>query len=198
MIWGPNAVRGGNGKYFTYRVYAKGLADAHECHYDDNNYDAWHSAQTRFRMEWAEDKRGDFTLQGDGYVESVGEDAGATSYTPPYSQTLYGREYLCGGNILGRGARTCSEGNDIQVQAFVDRTNHREVNLADYRPTYDVNYLQRPKHSSRQQFSFGLGARAITIYDRIIVSGLTFTFHQPHRPIVHRLFQYEIALISSV
>lgn len=166
---------GGNGRDFTYRVYAKAFADAHEYHYDGNNYDAWRAAQTGFRMEWSEAKRGVFTLQGDGYVEKVGEGAGITSYTPPYSETLYGYEYLSGANILARWQRTFSPGNDIQIQAYVDRTNHRELNLADYRTTYDIDYLQRVKADSRQEVSFGLGARIIPIYDPIVVSGLTFT-----------------------
>jgi iron complex outermembrane receptor protein len=185
---------GGN---LTYRVYGKAVADAHEYHSNGNNYDAWRTAQTGFRMEWVQSNDSNFTLQGDGYVEKVGEGAQAVSYTAPYSQDLYGHEYLSGANILGRWKRTFSAGNDFQVQAYVDRTNHRELNLADYRTTYDVDYLQRVKLDSRQQLSFGLGARAITIYDPIIFSGLTFTPIHRTDQLYTGFFQDEIALVPE-
>ena len=188
---------GGNGKDFNYRVYAKAFADAHEYHSNGDNYDAWRSAQTGFRAEWSEGTRGTFTLQGDGYVEKVGEGAGAVSYTPPYSQTLFGYAYLSGANILGRWQRTFSEGNDVQVQAYVDRTNHRELNLADYRTTYDIDYLQRLKAGTRDKVSFGLGARVMPIYDPIIVSGLTFTPLHRTDQLYTAFLQDEIALIPE-
>ncbi|HEX4807474.1 MAG TPA: TonB-dependent receptor, partial [Bryobacteraceae bacterium] len=188
---------GGNGRDFTYRVYAKAQADAHEYHYDGNNYDAWRSAQTGFRMEWNEGHRGDFTLQGDGYVEKFGEGAGGVSYTPPYAQNLFGYEYLSGGNILGRWQRTFSSGNDIQIQAYIDHTNHHEVNLADYRTTYDVDYLQRVKPGSRQEISFGLGARVIPIYDPIVVSGLTSTPIRRTDQLYTAFLQDEISLVPE-
>lgn len=188
---------GGNGSGYTYRVYAKAFADAHEHHFDGNNYDAWRSAQAGFRMEWDEGSRGEFTLQGDGYDEKAGEGAGVVSYTPPYSQTLYGYEYLSGANILGRWHRTFSANNDIQIEAYVDHTNHRELNLADYRTTYDLDYMQRLRPDSRQQISFGLGVRVIPIYDPIVVSGLTFTPIHRTDQLYTAFFQDEIALVPE-
>ena len=188
---------GGNGRDFSYRVYAKAFAVGHEHHADANNYDAWRSAQTGFRMERNTANRGVFTLQGDGYMQKAGEGESAVSYTPPYQSTLYGYEYLSGANILGRWQRTFSAGNDIQVQAYVDRTNHREVNLADYRTTYDVDLLQRVTPNSWQQLSFGLGARVIPIYDPIIVSGLTFTPIHRTDVLYTAFLQDELALVPN-
>lgn len=187
----------GNGQNFSYRVYAKAFAVAHQYHSDGNNYDAWRSAATGFRIEWSEPKHGEFTLQGDGYLEKAGEGAGAVSYTPPYSQTLFGYEYLSGANLLARWQRTFSPSNDVQIQAYVDRTNHRELNLADYRTTYDVDYLQRIKPDAWQQISFGLGARIIPIYDPVIVSGLTFTPIHRTDELYTAFLQDEITLIPD-
>ena len=188
---------GGNGSDFTYRVYAKSFADGHEYHSDGNNFDAWRSVQTGFRMEWNEGNKGNFTLLGDGYVEKAGEVTGAVSNTSPYLGNLYGYEYLSGANIIGRWQRTFSPGNDIQVQAYVDRTNHRELDLADYRTTYNIDYLQRVEPDSRQQISFGLGARIIPIYDPIIFPGLTFTPIHRTDQLDTAFFQDEIALVAD-
>jgi iron complex outermembrane receptor protein len=188
---------GSNSDDFTYRVYAKTFADAHEYHSDGNNYDAWRSAESGFRMEWGDRDRGDFTVQGDGYVEKAGEGAQAVSYTPPYLQNLYGYEYLSGADILGRWQRTFSSSNDIQVQAYIDHTNHRELNIADYRTTYDLDYLQRISPDKWQQFSFGAGARVIPIYDPIVVSGLTFTPIHRTDQLYTAFFQDEITLVPE-
>ena len=166
---------GGNSQGFAYRLYVKALDDAHEQHVDGNKYDAWRTVQTGFRADWTKQRFGNVTLEGDAYDEEVGEGASAVSYTPPYQQALFGNEHLSGANILVRWQRTFSEGNDIQLQAYVDRTDHRELNIADYRTTIDIDYLQRVKLGRAQSISFGVGARVIPIYDPILVSGLTFT-----------------------
>lgn len=196
---GETSVRygGRKGHSFTYRVYVKAENETHERHVDGNDYDDWRKAQAGFRADWNEGTRGLFTLQGDAYDEEVGEGAGAVSYTPPYSQTLFGYEHLSGANILGRWQRTFSPGNDIQVQAYVDRTNHRELNLADYRTTFDIDYLQRMKLGTRQEISFGVGARAIPIYDPIVVSGLTFTPIHRTDQLYTAFFQDEMSLVPE-
>lgn len=188
---------GGNGKGFTYRVYAQGFSESPEYHSDGNNYDGVYGGQVGMRADWTEDQRGDFTLEGQGYMENVGEGAGAVSYTPPYSETLFGYEHLSGGNVLGRWSKSFSPGDDIQLQAYVDRTNHRELNLADYRTTYDLDYLQRVKADPRDEISFGAGARVIPIYNPIIVSGLTFTPINRTDQLYTAFLQDEIALVPD-
>ena len=110
-------------------------------HFDNDNYDRWRSAQTGFRLDWEKNQRNTFTLQGDIYDEGAGETVTLTNYTPPFSQTVAGTELLSGGNILGRWTRTFSEGNDVQVQFYYDRTNRREPNFGDLRNTFDLDYL---------------------------------------------------------
>jgi iron complex outermembrane receptor protein len=114
---------GSNGKGLSYRVYAKGFVRGPGFHFDNDNYDRWRSAQTGFRLDWKKNQRNTFTLQGDIYDEGAGETVTLTNYTPPFSQTVAGTELLSGGNILGRWTRTFSEGNDVQVQFYYDRTN---------------------------------------------------------------------------
>src|SRR5579863_9454370 len=55
---------GGNDDDFSWRAYVKGFTRAPEDHPDGRNFDDWREWQTGFRMDWAEPKHGDFTLQG--------------------------------------------------------------------------------------------------------------------------------------
>ena len=88
---------------------------------------------------------------------------------------------LSGGNIMGRWKRTFGDGNDIQLQAYYDRTNRQEANFGEIRNTFDVDFLQRLRLPARQQISWGLGARVDPVDDTEVVSGLTFVPHQADR-----------------
>jgi iron complex outermembrane recepter protein len=188
---------GGNGKTFDYRVYAMGFDRGPEFHTDGNNYDSWRDVQGGFRTDFATNERDSFTVQGDIYDEGAGETVTATSYTPPYSQTLEGTEKLSGGNILGRWQRIQGEGKDIQLQAFYDRTNRHEPNFADLRNTFDVDFLDRFRLPAREQISWGLGARASTGTNPTIVSGLYFLPKTRTDELFSAFFQDEIALVPD-
>ncbi len=165
---------GGNGRDFTYRVYAMGFTRAPEGHTDGRNFDDWREAQSGFRMDWNEQDRDLFTLQGDVYDEKAGESVSVTNYNPPSGTTVNANAFLSGFNILGHWQRTFSPGNDVQIQFFYDETNRAEPNIADRRSTFDVDYLQRRKLFWRQELSFGLGGRVIPIHGPFVTSGLTF------------------------
>ncbi|HET6144577.1 MAG TPA: TonB-dependent receptor [Candidatus Acidoferrales bacterium] len=166
---------GSNGKGLDYRVYAKGFDRGPEGHVDAQNYDRWRAAQGGFRMDWKKSDRDSFTFQGDLYDEGAGETVSLTNYTAPYKQVVTGTELLSGGNLLGRWTRTFGEGNDIQVQAYYDRTNRREPNFGDLRNTFDVDYLQRFHLGSRHHFSAGLGARESQGHELEVTPGLYFS-----------------------
>src|SRR5271168_4479612 len=107
----------------SYRIYGKGFDRGPDYHSDNNNYDRWGAAQGGFRMEWTKNERDSFALQGDIYDERAGESVSSVNYTPPFSQVVIGNADLSGGNLLGRWTRKFREGEDIQLQAYYDRTN---------------------------------------------------------------------------
>jgi iron complex outermembrane recepter protein len=186
---------GGNGRDFTYRVYGMGFTRSPEDHPDGRNFDDWREAQAGFRMDWKED-RDTFTVQGDLYDEVAGKSVVATSYTPPYSQTIDANALLSGGNILGRWKRIFDEGDDIQVQVYYDRTNRQAPNFAEIRDTLDVDYLQRLRLPARQELSFGLGARVQPVDDRVVVSGLQFVPNKRTDYLGTAFVQDEIGLVE--
>jgi iron complex outermembrane receptor protein len=188
---------GGNGKTFDYRAYALGFLRGPEFHTDSQNYDSWRNAQGGFRMDFSGSDHDTFTLQGDLYDEGAGETVTATTYAPPYQQTLTGTALLSGGNILGRWQRSLGEGKDFQLQAYYDRTSRREPNFIDLRNTFDIDFLDRFRLPARQQISWGLGARWSQGDNPTVVSGLTFSPIKRTDQLFTGFFQDEINLVPD-
>ncbi|MFZ2032043.1 MAG: TonB-dependent receptor [Vitreimonas sp.] len=126
----------------AFRVYATGLVRA----VGDPN--EWRNAQAGFRADWggAEDT---LTLQGDIYRGDQDQLPGQVSDTT-----------IGGGNLLGRWSRRFSDNSNVQVHAYVDRTERSvssgiraEVNAAAVDAQYDFAL------SARQDIVIGGGAR---------------------------------------
>ncbi len=166
---------GGDGKTFDYRMYAKGFNRGPEYHPDNMNYDRWRAAQVGFRMDWSRNERDTFDLHGDIYDEGQGESVGVITYAPPYARLVNSTAPLSGWNLTGHWKRVFSEGNDVQVEAYIDRTNRQEANFSDIRNTFDIDFMDRFRLPGRQQISLGLGARASKGDDKVVVSGLAFS-----------------------
>lgn len=187
---------GGNGSGFNYRFYGKGFTEGPEQHPDGKNFDDWRATQGGFRMDWNENNRDFFTLQGDAYDEVAGQRVRAVTYTPPFQQDVDANANLSGWNIMARWKRIFSDGNDLQLQIYWDRTDRREANLEDVRNTYDIDFLQRLRAPARQQISWGLGARGVPIHDTEVVSGLTFYPEQRLDYLLTGFVQDEIGLVD--
>ncbi len=192
-----NARYGGNSGNLDYRVYELGFNRGPEYHPDGINFDRWRAIQAGFRTDWEESVRDSFTFQGDIYDEGAGADVTATTYAPPYSQTVYGTDRLSGGNILGRWKRIYGEGEDLQLQVFYDRTNRHQPNFIDLRDTYDIDFLDHFRMPFREQISWGLGARFSHGYNPVVVSGLTFTPNSRTDRLLTAFLQDDITLINK-
>lgn len=188
---------GGTPNGFNYRIYGMGFDRGPEFHSDGLNYDRWRNIQGGFRADWTGSARDSVTVQGDIYDQGAGEIVTATSYTPPYSQTLNGIARLSGGNVLARWTRDLGNGNNFQLQAYYDKTNRREPNFADFRSTYDVDFIDRFHLPWRQQITWGLGARFSPGYNPVIVSGLTFTPNRRTDQLYTAFLQDEITLVEN-
>ena len=188
---------GGNGRGLDYRAYGLAFDRGPEYHIDHNNYDSWRALQGGFRLDFSKDKRNGLTFQGDIYKEGTGETVTATTYAPPYSQIVRGTGELSGGNILGRWRRMEGENKGFEVQAYFDRTSRSEPNFADYRNTFDVDFLDRRPLPGRQQISWGFGARFSHGHNPTIVSGLFFRPDTRTDHLFTGVFQDEIAVVRD-
>ena len=188
---------GGNGKNFNYRVYGMGFTRGPEDDPGGRAYDDWRTVQGGFRMDWTRGTRDTFTLQGDMYDQEAGKSIGATSYEPPYSQIVDSNSLNSGGNLLGRWKRVLSDGDDIQVQVYWDRTNRQQANFAEVRNTFDIDLLQELRLPWRQELSWGLGARVEPIDDTVVVTGLQFVPNKRTDYLATAFIQDEIGLVDQ-
>ena len=150
---------------FNYRVYGMGFTRSPEDHSDGRNFDDWRDGQGGFRMDWNEKIATPSPCKATCTTKSPAKALQATSYTPPYSQIIDANALLSGGNILGRWKRILSDGNDIQVQVYYDRTNRQTPNFGEIRNTFDIDFLQRLRLPARQEVTWGLGARVDPVDD---------------------------------
>jgi len=188
---------GGNGSDFNYRFYAKGFTRGPEYHSDGRDFDDWRAAQSGFRMDWSEDHRDTFTVQGDLYAEEAGESAGVVTYSPPASSVVDANANLSGGNLLARWTRKVNDNDDFQIQTYYDRTNRFEPNFAEIRNTFDVDFIQHLRLPARQQISWGFGARFSLAHDIEVASGLTFQPASRTDQLLTGYVQDEIGLVDN-
>lgn len=193
-----NVRYGGNaGDNLTYRLYGMAFTRGPEYHQDHDNFDDWRAVQGGFRMDWRPGARDTLTVQGDIYTEAAGERVSATSYAPPYSENVDGNADLGGGNVLARWQRKFSKGDDIQVQAYYDRTSRFEPNLAEIRNTYDVDFQNHLVEPGRQDITWGLGTRVSNGEDLPVVSGLRFLPPRRNDYLVTAFFQDQFELVKD-
>jgi len=188
---------GANGRNVDYRVYGKAFTRSPSSHPDGRNFDDWRGTQGGFRLDWTAGKHDSVTVQGDLYGIRAGERVTATTYDPPASPNVDGNADLSGGNFMGRWTRTLTGGGDIQVQAYFDRTSRTELNVADYRNTYDIDLVSHIPIGARQTIAWGFGFRASSVNNPPIVSGLTFNPAKRTDTLDTGFFQDQLALVPD-
>lgn len=178
----------------TYRAYGMGFTRGPEYHPDGNNFDDWREMQGGFRAEWGDATSGAFIVQGDIYDEKAGERVQAVTYAPPYEQNVDGNAFLSGGNINLRWSRKLKGGGDIQFQAYYDRTDRYEPNLAERRNTYSFDFTAHQPAGRRQVVTWGLSGRFSHANNPAVLDGLEFLPQQRTDNLFTAFFQDEISL----
>jgi len=171
--------QGGGNDDFSYRIYGKGFDQGPENHSDGRDFDAWRRAQGGFRTDWKIDDRDTLTVQGDIYDGVAGESVRITTLSPPSIANVDQYALLSGGNVLTRWQRILKNGSDIQLQAYYDRVNRLQANQAEYRDTFDVDFVHHLMLNKRQDFIWGLGARLSPADVPEVVP--TYVFNPDHR-----------------
>ncbi len=147
--------------------------------------DDWNMGQGGFRMDWDASESNAFTVQGDGYegrISQAGEDDIDVS----------------GANVIGRWSHTFSEGSDLTLQLYYDRTHRNDPrNVSEDLDTYDVDFQHRFPLGERHDIVWGLGYRLIE--DDIVSNTAAVAFLPPQvsRQWFSGFVQDEIALVKD-
>jgi iron complex outermembrane receptor protein len=148
---------GGTAGGIAYRAYGKGFRRANEFHVDGNEFDDWWMAQAGFRMDGTRD-RDSWSFQGDLYDGEAGNRLAVSYYSPPSVVNEQGDASISGGNLLGRFRRELESGSSFQILAYYDRASRRDLNFAEDRDTFDVDFVHNLLWR-RQNLIWGFGAR---------------------------------------
>ena len=196
---GTGAFRYGGtvGKGFDYRVYGMGGIRGQEFHFDGNGFDHWRMGQMGFRTDWKSGERDAFTVQGDIYRGESGENAFIASINPPSETAVDEKGYLSGGDLLARWQHASSEGSDIQIQAYFDRTNRQDLELGETRDTFDVDFVQHARIHDDQELTWGLGVRVSPSNFIQTSEGVDFLPNKQVDTIYSGFVQYELPLVRD-
>ena len=183
----------GNAANFNYRVYGKGFTRGPQFHPDNRNFDDWRMGQGGFRTDWDLRDPDTLTIQGDLYQGTAGTRVAVTTYSPPAISTVEKNADLAGGNLLARWQRELPSGAGFQLQAYYDRTNRSEINFAEVRNTFDLDFVHH-RRWRRQNLIGGLGARLSASDASQIVPTVEFSPGQFTTKVLSAFAQDEITI----
>jgi iron complex outermembrane receptor protein len=150
---------GGGSGNFNYRIYGKETVSGPEFHPNNAQFDDWRRTQAGFRTDSQLSQRDSLTVQGDIYTDEAGESTQITSLSAPFARIVNENAELSGGNILARWRRDLGGGSDFQLQTYFDRENRSQSSQAEYRDTFDIDFVHHLTLWGKQDFQWGLGAR---------------------------------------
>jgi iron complex outermembrane receptor protein len=191
-----NARYGGKDGNVNYRVYGKFFDRGPEYHRDGNEFDDWRRGQGGFRADWTASPRDSVTIQGDIYDSHMGESNRITSLTPPFTYISDKNAALSGGNVIASWDRTLDSSSGFHLETYYDRFNRLQSTQAEYRDTFDLDFVHHFK-LAKTQFTWGVGAR-ISI-GRVPQVVPTFVFN-PNRRTDHLysvFLQDEIPIVAN-
>lgn len=178
----------------TYRIYGKAAArDTTPSVFGGRDHDAWRSLRTGARVDWDLGEHDLLTLQGD-YFQGI---ADLSMTLLPGQRGLPDSQEYRGGNVLARYSHDFSETSALQVQAYWDNTDFRQLVLGERRHTFDVDAQHSFAPLARNQVIWGAGYRLTT--DRIGSSpGVSFDPPQRTDDVVNLFVQDEIAVVPGL
>jgi iron complex outermembrane recepter protein len=158
-----------------YRVYGKYFSVA-DGQLDDGGVanDSWKQGQGGFRIDDVQSAKNVITFQGDFYSSDENIESG-------------GNARIAGGNLLGRWTDTLSNGSDVSLQLYYDRTHLSDPFaaspfdpaglLVDNLDTYDLDFQDHMLMGEHNQVVWGLGYRFT--HDDVVHEAPNFGFQPP-------------------
>lgn len=142
----------------SYRVYAKGFSRAAtENAAGQQQDDAWRSMQMGFRMDRNLYNGDRLTLQGDAYRMKNGTPLTSNAVlVPPYTSYTPNDAPVHGGNLMARWDSILSNGSEISLQGYYDRTKFNALFVGEDTTTYDIDFQHRLHPNTTHDLMWGV------------------------------------------
>src|SRR5262249_28073498 len=112
----------------SYRIYGTGFTRGPQFHPDDRNFDDWRMGQAGFRVDGTRSARDTAPLRGDAYGEAAGQKLVVSTYSPPAAPAIEDNGNYSGQNLRAAWKHTLASGSDVQINAYLDRTDRHDLN----------------------------------------------------------------------
>jgi iron complex outermembrane recepter protein len=147
------------GENTDYRLYVKEFDQASGFNPQQGSAnDALNQVRGGFRIDSkSPDKTDIFTLQGDIYTGTEGEQAPTPLLTPPFVATPADTFHVGGGDVLGRWTHVVDENNTYFVQTYFDRMDRTDPFFDIRIDTWNIEFQQNLKHAGNRTFTWGAG-----------------------------------------
>ena len=180
-----------------FRVYAKGFSrDNTTTLSGANTHDAWRSARAGFRLDHT---RGidEFTVQGDLFVNSIGDTLNQPILTAPFTRTDILNAKEKGGNIRFRWDRRYSAKSSTMLQIYYDRIHNQLAPSTKYAESFDIDFRHRLPVLDRHDVIWGANYRLYN--NKVIDTALTnFIPRQQTNHIFSAFVRDEITLLPEL
>jgi iron complex outermembrane receptor protein len=156
------------GEKVDYRAFVKyfnrGRLQANDYGYlgQGEAHDDWKAFRGGFRLDAEAGRRGDFTLQGEAYSGSEGEQDQLWPLDPAvsFNQREVSDTSYAGGFLLAHWQHQLADGGDLALQAYYDRSYRDEQALGKaVWDVFDIDFQHRFFLGNRQELLWGLGCR---------------------------------------
>lgn len=129
---------------------------------DWDTHDDWNAFRGGFRLEAEPGLRDEFTLQGEAFSGTEGQQDLIWSLDPAlnYQRRLVSDTQFAGGHILARWRHRLVDGSDFALQAYYDRSYRDEEALVkEVRDVFDLDFQHRFRMGERHEVLWGAGYR---------------------------------------
>ena len=127
-----------------------------------NASDDWNAFRGGFRLDATPTCRDEFTLQGEAYSGTEGQQDLVYRWTPltNYQATPISDSKFVGGHLLARWQRQLNDSDDFVLQAYYDRSyRDQKALLKETRDVFDVDFQHRFLLGKGHELLWGLGYR---------------------------------------
>jgi iron complex outermembrane recepter protein len=148
------------GENAHFRTYAK-YFDRDEAVYTngDTANDGTDAIRGGFRIDWDKSEQDHITLQSDSYNGHSSRRVTRPAPPPSGNYRVNNIADLRGTNVLTRWTRMFSDGSDMALQFYYDRTERYEVSIGESRDTFDVDFQHHFQLMQTHNLVWGFGYR---------------------------------------